>query len=109
MSRARFEAEFYAHVVPGIEGVGVANQALVFDRVSMDRDPDSTTLSIIFRVSSRPGCRFGKRYRVWPLSTAEAMEAVDVANLTVVMLEEEIDAADIELPTDCGGDAIIWL
>ncbi|MGH3905250.1 MAG: hypothetical protein ACRDTE_13825 [Pseudonocardiaceae bacterium] len=43
------------------------------------------------------------------MSTAEAMEAVDVANLTVVMLEEEIDAADIELPTDCGGDAIIWL
>lgn len=108
--RLCYETLFYEHLQEALASISVTRYRVCLDQVDLVRESSTTYASILFRVAERAGCRFGKKLTVWSGGApSDDLSPTDSARLAVTVLEEDLDAADRGLPTDCSEDAVNWV
>lgn len=86
-------------------------EAEVID-VRLDGEHPDTALVLTFKHRDRPGCVFGFRMQL-SLTSAREDGVIDhpesAVNVIKANVDEEIEAADLGLPTDCSAGQVTWL
>jgi hypothetical protein len=95
-------------------------KGITIEEVRIETNDADYDLVVLFREDARPECMLGRRWsNIWAMELGDEKdlsvrisdeEAVEgFVTLFIVNLDEEIEAVDLGLPSECDPDSVTWI